>query len=49
MILHHSQLTKIMESVRITKEKETIEAKEDMDPNVEEIGEVVMVAVHTVI
>ena len=44
MLLHHIKLTKIMEDVDIMEGRKIIEAEEDVEPNVEEIGDVAMVA-----
>ena len=49
MLLHQSLHTKIMEDVNITEEITNIEAKEDVALNFEDIGEVAVVDVVTVI
>ena len=49
MFLHHIQHTKTMEGVEIMEETTIMEAKEDVTPNVDEIGEIFVVAVRPLI
>ena len=49
MMFHRIQHTKTMEAEETTEDTTIIEAEEDGAPNVKEIGEVIVVYVHTVI